>query len=112
MNENLVRKIPVPLHASQWHQHDDHALVKRYSENHPYTDTALSCCGRITAEHGWISNGRGGSIVCPGDWIITGPKGDSDVVRPGIFAVDYESYPTDKPKSTCRCRRSTTRTAE
>jgi hypothetical protein len=40
--------------------------------------------------HGWIDTKEGGHIVCPGDWIITGIKGENYPCKPDIFEATYE----------------------
>ena len=40
--------------------------------------------------HGWIATLEGGHIVCPGDWIITGVKGEMYPCKPDIFEATYE----------------------
>lgn len=40
--------------------------------------------------HGWIDTMEGGHIVCPGDWIITGVKGENYPCKPDIFETTYE----------------------
>lgn len=56
--------------------------------------------------HGWIDTLEGGHIVCPGDWIITGVKGENYPCKPDIFEMTYEpveivfehkSYPPECP---------------
>lgn len=47
-------------------------------------------CGEIMHVHGWIDTLEGGHIVCPGDWIITGVKGEHYPCKPDIFAATYE----------------------
>ena len=47
-------------------------------------------CGEIMHKHGWIDTLEGGHIVCPGDWIITGVKGEHYPCKPDIFAQTYE----------------------
>jgi hypothetical protein len=47
-------------------------------------------CGNIMHEHGWIDTLEGGHIVCPGDWIITGVKGEHYPCKPDIFEATYE----------------------
>jgi hypothetical protein len=47
-------------------------------------------CGRMFHDHGWIDTLEGGHIVCPGDWIITGVKGERYPCKPDIFAATYE----------------------
>jgi hypothetical protein len=41
-------------------------------------------------DHGWIDTLEGGHNVCPGDWIITGVKGEHYPCKPDIFAATYE----------------------
>jgi hypothetical protein len=40
--------------------------------------------------HGWIETLEGGHIVCPGDYIITGIKGEHYPCKPDIFEATYE----------------------
>ena len=40
--------------------------------------------------HGWIDTLEGGHVVCPGDWIITGVKGEQYPCKPDIFEATYE----------------------
>jgi len=47
-------------------------------------------CGKIMDAHGWIDTLEGGHIVCPGDWIITGVKGERYPCKPDIFEKTYE----------------------
>jgi len=70
------RKKPVVIEASQWFKHGDHPMVLRYEHNpHGY---------------GWIETLEGGHVVTPGDWIITGVKGEHYPCKPDIFAATYE----------------------
>lgn len=47
-------------------------------------------CGETMHVHGWIDTLEGGHNVCPGDWIITGVKGERYPCKPDIFAATYE----------------------
>jgi hypothetical protein len=47
-------------------------------------------CGRNMHDHGWIDTSEGGHIVCPGDWVITGVKGERYPCKPNIFAETYD----------------------
>ncbi len=40
--------------------------------------------------HGWIDTPEGGRVVCPGDWIITGIKGEQYPCKPDLFEVTYK----------------------
>jgi hypothetical protein len=39
---------------------------------------------------GWVQTLEGGHIVTPGDWIITGVKGEHYPCKPDIFEMTYE----------------------
>lgn len=105
------RKKPVVIEATQWHQNGDHPLdgsgtfpegsefagellegqvVRRYS--HPDVPGESSCeqCGQPHSVHGWIDTLEQGHRVCPGDWIITGVKGERYPCKPDIFLATYE----------------------
>ena len=41
----------------------------------------------------WIETLEGGHIVSPGDYIITGVKGEKYPCKPDIFEATYESVP-------------------
>jgi hypothetical protein len=109
------RKKPVVIEATQWFKNGDHpqdnirlldathggqartieteGKVVRYFR-HP--DKAYAgerqCekCGEIMHKHGWIDTLEGGHIVCPGDWIIIGVKGEQYPCKPDIFEMTYE----------------------
>lgn len=53
--------------------------------------TPCQHCGAIMHQHGWIDTKEGGHIVCPGDWIITGVKGERYPCKPDIFEQTYDS---------------------
>jgi hypothetical protein len=64
-------------------------VVRRY--RHPGVPGVSLCkhCGGEMHDHGWIDTLEGGHIVCPGDWIITGIKGEHYPCKPDIFAATY-----------------------
>lgn len=66
--------------------------VVRYYRR-PDGDGARACkhCGKRMHDHGWIDTLEGGHIVCPGDWVMTGTKGERWPVKPDIFAETYEA---------------------
>ena len=107
------RKKPVVIKATQWFKNGDHpqddcfrsfedtglvpveareGKVVRYFR-HPDISgqTVCSKCGHIMHEHGWIDTLEDGHNVCPGDWIITGVKGELYPCKPDIFEATYES---------------------
>ncbi|MYE06645.1 MAG: hypothetical protein F4Y04_05395 [Chloroflexi bacterium] len=94
------RKKPVEIEAHQWWQNGDHpedgpakreGNVVRYYR-HPDIGGSTSCshCECSMHVHGWIDTLEGGHTVCPGDWIITGVKGERYPCKPDIFAETYE----------------------
>lgn len=58
----------------------------------PDLDGQSECkhCGKTMHVHGWIETLEGGHIVCPGDMIITGVKGERYPCKPDIFEATYE----------------------
>ena len=103
------RKKPVVIEATQWFKNGDHpddnceifdagkgpfqgeGKVVRYFR-HPDVGEQHKCehCGNIMHLHGWIDTLEGGHNVCPGDWIITGVKGEHYPCKPDIFEKTYE----------------------
>lgn len=109
------RKKPVVIEASQWKRNGDHpddncdmfdypddqgnvftrpgeGKVVRYYR-HPQVSGEKACehCGRTMHDHGWIDTLEGGHIVCPGDFVITGIKGERYPCKPDIFEATYEA---------------------
>ena len=109
------RKKPVVIEATRWFKNGDHPMdacemvhpdsnsttqfepflsegkVVRYFR-HPMLSGTNTCeyCRDIMRNHGWIDTLEGGYIVCPGDWIITGVKGEHYPCKPEIFEMTYE----------------------
>jgi len=112
------RKKPVVIEATQWFKNGDHPLdhdpigIKNPTERdrehyhdylsmegkvvryyrYPSLDGQTICkeCRRKMHDHGWIDTLEGGHIVCPGDWIITGVKGENYPCKIDIFEITYE----------------------
>ena len=107
------RKKPVVIEATQWFKNGDHpldgvgmeapdgnggvyermeGLVVRFFRRPDVSDDKWcnSCDLTTMHHHGWIDTREGGHIVCPGDWIITGVKGERYPCKPDIFAATYE----------------------
>ena len=87
------RKKPVVIEAKQWFKHGDHLKVVALPG--PFShEGGRRChgCGQDvdTGIHGWIVTLEGGHIVCPGDWIIQGIKGEFYPCKPDIFEKTYE----------------------
>jgi hypothetical protein len=68
------RKKPVVIEATQWFNFGDHPAVV------PHKPTRIP----------WIETLEGGHTVTPGDWIITGIKGEHYPCKPEIFYMTYE----------------------
>ncbi len=102
------RKKPIVIEATQWFESGDHpednretftgsdgkpflgeGKVVRYYRT-PVLDGQQECvCSRIMHDHGWIDTLEGGHTVCPGDWIITGVKGEYYPCKPDVFEMTY-----------------------
>lgn len=98
-------KKPVIVEAHQWFNNGDHPLdysergrgglteghIVRYYRS-PSIDGHIVCqhCKQLMHDHGWIDTLEGGHIVCPGDWIITGIKGEHYPCKPDIFDLTHE----------------------
>ena len=74
------RKKPVVIEATQWFSHGDHPMVKE-----PTGESA-----RLMPEYGIIETLEGPLVVSPGDWIITGVKGEHYACKPDVFNLTYE----------------------
>lgn len=105
------RKKPVVIEASRWFKNGDHPndgdekftsgefkgelfegkIVRYYRRPDTYGKTFCQHCKQKLHHHGWIDTLEGGHIVCPGDWIITGVKGENYPCKPDIFEATYEA---------------------
>lgn len=106
------RKKPVVIEATQWLKNGDHPedntmrpfedtgkvpnqpregqVVRYFRRPDVSGDAGCRHCGVRMHVHGWIDTLEGGHIVCPGDWIITGVKGERYPCKPDIFAATYD----------------------
>ena len=80
------RKKPVVIEAAQWFKAGDHPAVTQWGDS----DFICTGCNRVMRDHGRASTLEGFHIVCPGDWIITGVKGEHYPCKPDIFDASYE----------------------
>ena len=71
------RKKPVVIEATQWFKLGDHPAVVKLDG--------------LPTENGWVKTLEGGHVVTPGDYIITGVKGEHYPCKPDIFTMTYES---------------------
>jgi len=84
------RKKPVTIEATQWFKNGDHPVVRCYRRPDDGGNRSCEKCGNAMHKHGWIDTLEGGHVVCLGDWIITGIKGEHYPCKPDIFAATYE----------------------
>lgn len=108
---SLFRKKPVVIEATQWFKNGDHPMddtrtvtpvpgdgapflsegkVVRRHRLPGGSHAQCAHCGDTMNNHGWIDTLEGGHIVCPGDWVITGVKGEHYPCKPDIFEATYE----------------------
>ena len=81
------RKKPVVIDAVQWFKMGDHpAVVERNS----YEKKAISSGITYVTKVPVVKTLEGEHIVTPGDWIITGVKGEHYPCKPDIFEMTYE----------------------
>lgn len=108
-------KKPIVVGATPWHKNGDHpedgdpqfegAVVHYYKRPEiPANDDNVrqlrqfhqsGDCKASVHNHGWIDDDKlaeGGHIVCPGDFIITGVKGERYPCKPDIFAATYDEF--------------------
>ena len=105
------RKKPVVIEAHQWFTNGDHPddgnecfqdgefkgqkyegkVVRYFRLPGVHGESACPECGKVIADHGWIDTIEGGHRVCPGDFIITGVKGERYPCKPDIFAATYDA---------------------
>jgi hypothetical protein len=76
------RKKPVEIEATQWFKMGDHPAVMLH-RNQVLVENL--------APYGWVETLEGGHIVTPGDWIITGVKGEHYPCKPDIFEMTYDA---------------------
>lgn len=83
------RKKPVVIDAWKWEKNGD---VPEANTQPIDTDDNWKCsgCGRPANEHNNCPTLEGWHIVCPGDWIIKGIKGEFYPCKPDIFEATYE----------------------
>lgn len=110
---NKFVKKPIVVEAYQWFKNGDHPLdevtepsanssaqregkVVRYYRHPDVTGESLcEQCGKPHNIHGWIDTLEQGHRVCPGDWIITGVKGERYPCKPDVFEATYTRLSPD-----------------
>lgn len=106
------RKKPALTEATQWFKNGDHPQDKSKPVAHSRGSSGLSegkvvkyfrslnipggrfCpnCGNVMQKHGILDGLNGEETVCPGDYIVTHPKGHYYVVKTVDFEAMYEPY--------------------
>ena len=89
------RKKPVVIEATQWFKNGDHPAVRLTSYMEVANELGTSGCSREEPYWTWQAMGmidtlEGKHAVVPGDWIITGVKGEHYPCKPDIFDMTYE----------------------
>ena len=83
------RKKPVVIEATQWFKMGDHPMV--YPATRGNADTWYADeIGVRCKDLGMIDTLEGAHYVIPGDWIITGVKGEHYPCKDEIFEMTYE----------------------
>lgn len=88
------RKKPIVIEAEQWWGfiNENVPISKYYADvvKEVCKESPCKHCGCLLKYHGWIDTLEGGHIVCPGDWIIKGIKGEYHPCKDKIFKLTYE----------------------
>ena len=84
------RKKPIVIEASQWLKMGDHPAVEQFPWGRAITK-AEGYPDYHPLDRGIIMTLEGDHEVCPGDWIITGVKGEHYPCKPDIFEMTYEA---------------------
>lgn len=87
------RKRPVVVDAVQWLAHGDDPDVRPLTPEDPCGNGPCEVDGLRPEVHGWISTLEAGHRVCPGDWLITGVKGERYPCKSDVFERTYEPAP-------------------
>ena len=90
------RKKPVVVEATQWFKMGDHPKVRHLYDDRSDDLKMIGMAGELTLplgrdNYGIIDTLEGDAhLVTPGDWIITGVKGETYACKPDIFDMTYE----------------------
>ncbi len=106
----IYRKKPIVIEAHRWFKNGDHPkdsteifigpdgipfdsegkIVRYFRRPDVSGKTRCRQCLEAMHAHGWIDATEGGHVVCRGDWIITGVRGEYYPVKDDIFKLTYE----------------------
>jgi len=98
VNKMKYRKKPIEIEAIKWNKYKDHSAVRHFRDSKGAGESLCKICNKKMYFHGWIKTLEGGHIVCPGDYIITGIKGEFYPCKPDIFEKTYEKLYTKEKK--------------
>ena len=89
-------KKPVTITASQWFKSGDHPAVRDISDSDDLFFTGMGGATLVEREKfGVIGTLESPNhLVSPGDWIITGVKGEHYPCKPDIFEATYAPQPS------------------
>ncbi len=85
------RKKPIIIEAEQWFMLGDVPEAAITPMDNKGSDWICEICNHKAQEHGKLRTLEGYHIVCPGDWIVKGIRGEFYPVKPDIFKELYES---------------------
>lgn len=88
------RALPVIIEANQWHGWEHHQPGDLGVDRLPFSLAQFLAVWVSPHDlvEGWIEFPVG-QLVSPGDWIITGVKGERYACKPDTFARTYEAVP-------------------
>jgi hypothetical protein len=89
------RKKPIVIEAVEWLKHGDHPAVRKTSYQEIAQLLLTSGCSKEPPYWSWERMGiietlEGSFAVIPGDYILTGVKGEVYPCKPDIFEATYE----------------------
>lgn len=88
--DHVGEQVPDPVEVGMFYIRQEGAVVRYYRNPDVPGHVIHDKCGQAMHDHGWIDTFKGGHIVCPCDWIITGVQGERYPCKPDIFAETYE----------------------
>lgn len=90
ISEELLCAWPI---LSEYKENVEGAVVRRFRRPDMSGEDKCLQCGAGLHFHGWVDTLEGGHTVCPGDYIITGVKGEVYPCKPDIFNLTYDPLP-------------------
>ena len=88
------RKKPIVVEAVQWFKVGDHSAVEQWNN---MDMRVCNQCSYMMHSHGFCTTLECDMLVCVGDWIITGVKGELYPCKPDIFEKTYERVDDSSP---------------